>query len=385
MRTIKYSLLPVLAIFLLISSCKRESEFTKSSVTSSSEGSKAKAWLDSQSKNKGPADIPEWSKTKYLSRNNLFLTPVKISGYEKMNSGRKVTKFFVTSENSTGEINAGEYVYIIEKSMGINGKENNLERLNSIAANSFQNQKISSDFNGIILRYDLNYKLIESGNFANGEISNDLVSLVAKEDGNKNSEISSFAEVPCGVCIDWYLQTIDLETGQILSEIYLYTQCGNQACEGSGGGGTSVPQSVYNGLMTLVNSITISNETKSVTTLSETPEQRVKRLEWKLVKGIGWYIYSWEKGVQVKVASSNPSTQWQWQSITHEGSAKVGIIIGGTVSHSITYWNAILGLYNAIVDVQLAVTCSVGWRGSPVSYDLVYSCQKNFNVNESYE
>ena len=151
------------------------------------------------------------------------------------------------------------------------------------------------------------------------------------------------------------------------------------------GGGSGAPQSVYDGLMTFVNSIVVSNETKSIITLAENAEERTKKMEWKLVKGTGWYIYSWEHGVQVKTTSQTPGTQWKWQSITHQGSAKVGVILGGSVSHSIPYWNATLGLYNAIIDAQLSVTCSVLFKGSPLNYDLTYSCQKNFNVNEPYD
>ena len=361
-------------------SCKKESNIEKPPGNLTTLNEKVKSWYDNQNSSlaKKRNEYLLWKETRQIE-SGINITPIKIGDIE-IGDNNKVYKILLTKENEKGDIISGSYIYYVP-----NGNSQNLQiqEMNLLVASKTSTQ---NKFSGAVLKYEINYKLIEAKTYYNGQIEYDQVKLISKSDG-KSNEISSFAEIPCGVCIDWYLQTYDIDTGEILSEIYLFTECGHNGCEGGGGGGNggSVPQSVYNGLMTLVNSIVVSNETKSITTLSETPEQKIKKLEWKLLKGIGWYIYSWEKGTQVKVASQDRSTQWQWHSITHEGSAKVGVIVRGSVSHNITYWNAILGLYNAIVDVQLSVTCSVGWRGSPISYDLTYSCQKNFNVNESYE
>jgi hypothetical protein len=155
-------------------------------------------------------------------------------------------------------------------------------------------------------------------------------------------------------------------------------------CDGSGGGDEDEDCSVtvQANLEALANSATISNQTLEISTLVETPETRTKKYNWVILKGIGWYLFSFEKGVHVKTDNPNPYLRWVWQSLEHKQLSKVGIVIGGDLEYNLIDATPTIGLYNAIMDIDFGVKYSVVCRGSPVSFERTYNGNKNFNVND---
>lgn len=52
-------------------------------------------------------------------------------------------------------------------------------------------------------------------------------------------------------------------------------------------------------------------------------------LKWKVLQGLTWSVYSYEKGT-VKMVSMNP-TKWVWESLTHDRMGVEGFSIAGTI------------------------------------------------------
>lgn len=86
---------------------------------------------------------------------------------------------------------------------------------------------------------------IDSLGYVFWDDDNKLKNLIAKfHNGFSDASLSlKFApnEGSSTICIDWYEVWYNVETGKIIDEIYLYTQCYNTSGGGGGGGGGSVP------------------------------------------------------------------------------------------------------------------------------------------------
>jgi len=62
---------------------------------------------------------------------------------------------------------------------------------------------------------------------------------------------------PAPICTDWYLVTIDLNTGEVISEEYLFTTC--ESSGGGGGGSGGNPEEPPVGLTTQVDWTVVQN------------------------------------------------------------------------------------------------------------------------------
>jgi hypothetical protein len=153
---------------------------------------------------------------------------------------------------------------------------------------------------------------------------------------------------------------------------------------GTGGGNEDEDCSVtaQAALTAMVNNAVVSNQTLEITTLSESAETRTKKYNWVILKGIGWYLFSFEKGVHVKTDNPNPNLRWIWQSLDHQNIALVGIVFGGDLDYSLISATPTLGLYNAIQDLDFKVKYSLVCKGSPFAREAVYNSTKPFNVND---
>jgi len=92
-----------------------------------------------------------------------------------------------------------------------------------------------ADFTGTIFKYDIGYNLISSQNYKDGLGTNEAHKLVMKQN-DKVYEASSLVPLACGECIEWWDVTYNPETGVIISEVYVYTECGDCPEEGGTGG-----------------------------------------------------------------------------------------------------------------------------------------------------
>ena len=83
-----------------------------------------------------------------------------------------------------------------------------------------------------------------------------------------------------------------------------------------------------------------------------------------------------------KTTNTNPSLQWEWLSLDHQGLGKAGVVIGGSVEYSLVSSIPTIGLYHATMDLDFKVEYSLVCKGSPFSIELLYNSQKAFNVND---
>ncbi len=116
MRKKIYAILPAIAIIVSIAGCKRELNLSKPPISSVASTEKLKTWFQKQSGSikSRVNDSPEWESTKFNIEKRIYVTQVKILGFETKKNNNTVSKLLLTKENSIGEIISGNYVYIIE-------------------------------------------------------------------------------------------------------------------------------------------------------------------------------------------------------------------------------------------------------------------------------
>jgi len=106
---------------------------------------------------------------------------------------------------------------------------------------------------------------------------------------------------------------------------------------------------------------------------------RTKVYDWVFLKQIaGLFSYhSYEKGVHKLIGSD-----WQWQTLNHQGIALSGAVVGGTVTCNITSAVNTVGTYYSGMQLYWATTQSFVWKGSPVNLSSTGNTGIIFNVND---
>ncbi len=151
---------------------------------------------------------------------------------------------------------------------------------------------------------------------------------------------------------------------------------------GSGGGETS-PDELNQLLFDILNAATTSSEIKSVNLTQSDNIERTKVYRWICVTAPSYEIISVETGIHKKVNNIPSSTQWEWKSLTHSGLAMDGFIVGGTLNYSLISATPTMGLYNAIMEVQVQLTASISVFGITLSHSRVLPpSTKVLNVND---
>ncbi len=183
------------------------------------------------------------------------------------------------------------------------------------------------------------------------------------------------------VCTTWYLVGFwyDLETGQVVSTEILdqWNTCESGAPPEGYGESPEPPleedcsSSGPAGLSDMISSSTPDNELLGISLLAGTSDTRTKKYEWKIRKGLGWYIFSFDKGVHRKVANQNTNLQWEWETLTHENLSLVGVVLGGSIEYNTLYSNADVGVYIAKMNLTFKCKYSFICKGSPISSELV--------------
>lgn len=259
----------------------------------------------------------------------------------------------------------------------------------------FEKRNSIGNLNASIIFYDENYKSETSFQITTGIWSKAKTKLINKKGATTNRRIASNMNqrTTCQTCKTWYLvgfwydtQTFQVVDYEILDQWDECTETGplpigygetpdqpiDQDCNISGG----------IALDELSNGSSVSSETQSITTIESTVDTRTKKYEWVILRNIGWHLFSWEKGIHEKTSNINPSLQWKWQSLNHQNISMVGVVVGGSIDYSLISAIPTLGEYNAIMDLDFKVKYSVVCKGSPLSTELVYNSNKNFNVND---
>jgi hypothetical protein len=270
--------------------------------------------------------------------------------------------------------------------------------LQQIARFAFVNKQVKKNdrmegLNATIIFYEENYRQDGSFQIKNGSWSPAKVELKNRATVKERPLGTRAQRTTCQTCTHWYLvgfwydtQTLEVLSYEILDEWDECTENGPPTDPGYGESPSPPVEedcniSTQQALNDLSNA-TVSNETQSISTIDETPVTRTKKYEWVILRGVGWYLFSFERGVHVKTNNTNPSLQWKWQSLEHQGIARVGVVIGGSAEYGLISATPTLGLYNAIMDIDFKVTYAVFCKGSPFSTELVYHSANAFNVND---
>lgn len=157
-------------------------------------------------------------------------------------------------------------------------------------------------------------------------------------------------------------------------------------CYGAGGGNSGGNQPTAEALATDILN-TMENNTVAVSNMitawavEELPATRTAMYKWKCIQGKGWWISSIEKGVHKKV-NKGGSTNWEWLSLEHITMTRDGIVLGGDVSFNLLYSNAILGIYNAAMNLGTELTMTTRVVGQPFTRFKTFNSSKSFNVND---
>ncbi len=344
----------------------------------------AKNWVESQEETTKPPNLkilgsakPDWKNTIYYPGENLYLTPVNLK------NELTAHKYLAETADKNGKITKGNYYIVLSKD-----KMANPEKI--ILAHLYNNHQMPESFNGALLEYNLNNNIVSTRHFENGKEVKKTDKLITKAtEKNKivNPGETNYADPEeCGgevITIDWYWQT--WINGVLVYEEYLFSTiyCTNSGGGGggnSGGGGGSIPpeQLAESILNVMQNNTHATSQTIENTIVSEDVQHRVAMYKWKCIEGTGWKIYSFEKGTHKK-----KHNVWQWESLEHINTGLEGTVVGGNVAHSLVYANAIVGIYNAVMNLEINVDMSTTVLSVPYHRYFSLNPSKSFNVNGS--
>lgn len=212
--------------------------------------------------------------------------------------------------------------------------------------------------------------------------------IVAKIKINNQTETKGMGEVlsllpGCEnlpqVCIDWYFVSYDLNSGEVIAENYLYTNCYDPCSFSNGGSGnTNTPscaemaENLESGPVSEAGGITVGDETST---------ERTRIYSWYCAKHKfnWWRVKSYETGVHKKM----PNGTWNWKELSHTNIAKEGTFAFYSVTASVATSLPTIGVYNSGMQLNLVLSSSVICQGTPISAEWTSSVNSPiWNVND---
>ncbi len=375
------------ALLALLIGCKKNSSITYGTSVSNSTATKLKNMFDQTTGKKQPnmglavlfssAGTPQWDQSLYYETENIYVTPV-ITGNDS-----KCQKYLLSQTNGNETVTSGKYIYIYENKRGTN-----LLKPRPAALDLLESKSIPPSFSGSIIQYDLKGNLLSSKCYTNGAIdaaqAGNLNFKFAAKDAQASktsSEITPNFTNPCegveSTCIDWYWQTY--VNGELVFEEYLYTTC---YCLSGGGSSGDSGQACAALIDDMAANGSSTSSLRSISTLLQTPTTRTKEYKWICyINYGGWGLLSTDWGTHIYAPTSSTITpDWKWQSFTHKSIAMEGFIIGGSVDYSQVTATPTLGLYNAVMNLQINIKFTLLCSFGPVIKDVIVQCNKMFNV-----
>lgn len=197
---------------------------------------------------------------------------------------QQMAKYLKLTKTANGAITGGNYVYLYPIMQ------------QDVNAYLLEGKKIPADFNGTIMEYELDNKLLAAKVYEKGtDVANKTAKLAlkptAKDKGNTTRSGNAAARV---VCYEYYMQTF--VNGLLVTEVYLYTMCygtPDATLENEGGGGGAVDESAA--LMAQFNDYikyTSSPATASAPGTTPQPEPISYTHTWTVAEGTAWSIYA---------------------------------------------------------------------------------------------
>ncbi|MFN0081105.1 MAG: hypothetical protein ACKVOM_01175 [Ferruginibacter sp.] len=354
-----------------------------------SEVAKIKDWLEKQTNSPNKQKIVldgnvfnvpqklQWDKTKYYSESKTCITPVD---FVSETGNISECKYFVAETGENGEIRRGNFFIILKDK---NSNDNITPELVNL-------ENIPPGFKGTIIKYDLNDNLIASSNFDNGQLTKNADKISVRKSKNQVA-VNNNAPLDPGcsyVTIDWYWQT--WVNGNLVSEEYLFSTtqvvCGGGGGGGSGGNNTPIPPTPLE-MCQAANQAILNDANYANTKISETVEsqsqlQRTKLYAWKCVKGLGWYVIAYDRGVHTRELVTKP---WKWVSLENISISKVGntTMYGGTVTATKVLSNATIGTYHAIMHLVINIKSTTTYLNVTHTDEKDISTSKTWNSDDT--
>ncbi|HMO32796.1 MAG TPA: hypothetical protein PKE63_08395 [Lacibacter sp.] len=302
------------------------------------------------------------------------------SSYQTVNNQQVPVRSFLLLEQQTQPQKAKAYVVQYHRNGAAVDNSNPVPVLEALYAGKHSPQEGNLTFLNLFDAYQFEYGFTKDNQLQYRQLQRKAAASTGRS-GNPES-----------VCMDWFLvTTIYYADGHKETfEEFLGTVCGNcikttatteitadcDANSGNGGAtsGAALAEAALNDLMPRG----ILRKTRD---LSSDALRRERLYEWIFLEsktGTLRFI-SRERGVHVK----NSANQWTWESLTHTGISREGIVIGGSVDVRLNSWNIVLGTFNAVVILDANVTWSVIYNGSPFSASRDFVCNLYLNVNDT--
>ena len=245
-KIVFYALILSLAI---ISSCKKTSQVEEGNFILPQK-SNVLSYLTSEKINNSPKRIEQiekltenllydksWVEKSYS--HSLIITPIDEQYQFSNNKENKVSNYFVCVSDSTSKIVTS---YIVQNRPANNTGKTDIKK--GTIASIEDNKPVEEDCNvRFINMYDF---FLYELNFKNNKLFSTLIKNT--KSSNHGSPTNQNNMSSAANCIDWYWQTYI--NGVLVSEVYLYTDCGINVEEGGGGSsgpynnGTSVTRNV---------------------------------------------------------------------------------------------------------------------------------------------
>lgn len=330
----KNKLLIILSLIILNAGCKKQDLQDQNTAQQNSVLQTIKTWLETQAVVSGSQkflldgkliDIPQkilWSKTIAYSQEKINITPVS---FGSVTGDLPVNKYLVTEIDAKGSVRSGSYYVLLTNKKETSGMED-------IPAPDLLNAKsVPEDFNGAIIKYDLNNNILSAKHYSSGILSDKTDKIEIRKSKNQ-VPVENTAPLPEGcsyVTIDWYWQV--WVNGILVYEQYLYSSS-VVYCEGGGGGGGGggngpTCEELNTTFVNQGNSL--SGPLHSVTEFYDGTIW-VKAYNWSIYQAGTWGLLSYEKGTLELKHYPNNLDRWEFQSFEHIRIAEAGMVIGGT-------------------------------------------------------
>lgn len=232
-QVLRITTLVIGLLFFLISACENNDMLQKPAPTISENlVTIAKGWYEEQQIEHQETDgriisnkiglVPNWDEYIVTEINSETTVIVRASSPKISNEKIDIIKSLVFSVKN-GQVVSGNIILVKGESSFINSKGL------SLVAN-FRDSEIKGLRDGAFIIYDINYNSISSHSIINGKKQALVSSITSSKASLKNTSkriASTNSTQNEEGCIDWYWVVYSQSTGQVISETYLYTTCGN--------------------------------------------------------------------------------------------------------------------------------------------------------------
>jgi len=302
-------------------------------------------------------DYSEIKEIKRVNRSPLVLIHIK----QNDKSGRKQYLAFSTNNKEDNKtqfegIYFGKDIEMIKKAIQTNRlPSGQIITVSNINGNPISEWEAYADgkMTFKIAKSKNNHKEIKRGN------------KIISQQSVKNGE-SIFLlpiEDPETVCIDWYWVSWDMDSGEVLSEDYLRTECYTRSNDGaSEGSPTSIqcedPMANARSDNEFLGAIDEEDGSGNSSIV------RNRKFLWRAVKGSTWNINSLEKSSQS--FSTQNGGEWYFINLWHVSLSTVGFIAGGTVTTTLLDATPSVGTTIAGMSLVIHVDARTECNGVPV-------------------